>query len=486
MNRSMFRVPGSVFLAFAVPALCQAQEIAPVRPGLVAVPMPAPDDLEPAVSEQMRAQRMMFESVAARARVSDRDLAAAYHALGRLCHAYEFFDAAEAAYTNAIALAPRDTASLHLLGYLYQQIGRFDNALASYAQARRTTPNDSVVRARLAEIYLRVNRLAEARELFQELFEVFPALARAGLGEIALREGRFSEAVQLLEDALRRAPHATSLQYSLGMAYRGLGQLEQARSHLMKRGPTGVRPADPVVDSLTTLLRGERAQLKLGRQAFQAGQLEEARTAFGKALEVAPSSAEARVGLGMVLAQMGRDREASEYLMEASRRGTTDEVNTVLIGLLLKQSRSAEAFEVLSRTSSVGADDEGTVLGLSILLADRERFREAIDLLESAHREFPDRVRITTTLARMLAASPDRSLRDGARALTLAMRTYESDRSAAHGETVAMALAELGRCSEAATWMQRAVADAERDRDTTTAGRLRVEIPRYNGTTCRP
>jgi hypothetical protein len=86
----------------------------------------------------------------------------------------------------------------------------------------------------------------------------------------------------------------------------------------------------------------------------------------------------------------------------------------------------------------------------------------------------------------MLAASPDRSLRDGPRALTLAMRTYESDRSAAHRETVAMALAELGRCDEAATWMQRAVADAERERDTATAARLRDEIPRYSGSTCRP
>jgi tetratricopeptide (TPR) repeat protein len=473
-------------LTVLVPALCLAQEIAPVRPGLVAVPLPPLDDLEPAVSDQMRTQRLTFESVVSRANASDRDLAAAYHSLGRFAHAYDFLDAAEAAYANAIRLAPRDAASLHLLGYLYQQTGRFDEALARYTDARGAAPNDAVVRARLAEVYLRVNRLAEARELFQELFEIFPALARAGLGEIALREGRFSEAVQQLQAALDRAPYATALHYSLGMAYRGLGRLEQARSHLARRGPTGVRPADPLVDSLMTLLRGERAQLMLGRRAFEAGQFEEARAAFSKALEAAPSSTDARVGLGMVLAQMGRDREAVEPLLEASRRGATDEVNSVLIGLLLKLSRTDEAFDVLSRTRSVVADDEGTVLGVSILLADRGRFREAVDLLESAHSQFPDRVRTTTTLARMLAASPDRSLRDGPRALTLAMRTYESDRSAAHGETVAMALAELGRCSEAVTWMQRAVADAERERDTATAARLRNETPRYSSATCRP
>jgi hypothetical protein len=77
-------------VAFVVPALCQAQEIAPMRAGLVAVPVPALEDLEPVVAEQIRAQRVAFESVTARPNVSDRDLAAAYHAVGRLCHAYEY------------------------------------------------------------------------------------------------------------------------------------------------------------------------------------------------------------------------------------------------------------------------------------------------------------------------------------------------------------------------------------------------------------
>jgi len=473
-------------LAVVVPTLCQAQEIAAVRPGLLAVPLPPLDDLDPVVADQIRAQRMTFGSVAVRTNASDRDLAGAYHALGRLCHAYEFFDAAEASYANAVRLAPQDGASLHLLGFLYQQTGRFDEAIARYDAARRAKPNDPVVRAHLAEVYLQVNRLAEARELLQDLVDVYPAVARAGLGNIALRDGRFSEAVEHLEAALTRAPDAASIHYSLGMAYRGLGRLDQARSHFARRGSSSVRPADPLVDSLSTLLRGERAQLMLGRRAYETGQFEEARTAFGKALEATPSSTDARVGLGMTLVQMGRDREAIEHLLEASRRGATDEVNSVLVRLLLTLSRSDEALDVLSRTHSLAADDEGTVLGLAILLADRERYRDALDLLDSAYRQFPDRARTRTTLARLLAASPDRSLRDGARALTLAMGVYDTERTAAHAETVAMALAELGRCEEAATWMQRAVADAERERDAATAARLRNEGPRYSGTSCRP
>ena len=482
--------------------------------------MPSLDGLEAAVADQIREQRQAFESQTKRARVTDGDLASAYSALGRLCHAYEFFDAAEASYANAVRLTPRDATLPHLLGYLYQQTGRFEDALARYSDARRLQPTDPVIRAYLADVYLRLNRLADARALFQDLIEVYPAVARAGLGEIALREGRFSEAVQHLEAALDRAPDAASVHYSLGMAYRGLGRLDQARSHLARRGTSGLRPADPVVDALAALLRGERAQMILGRRAYEAGQFKEATAAFRKALEASPSSAEARVGLGMALAQMGnvagateqleaalrldadhttahatlglvlaragRDRDAVEHLLAAFRREPSDEVSGVLIRLLLKLSRGDEALEVLSRTRSFTPDDEGTVLGLAILLADRERYRDAIELLESASRELPDRVRTATTLARLLAASPDRSLRDGERALALATRVYEVERSATHGESVALALAELGRCREAATWMQRSIAEADRAGDAGSVARLRSEAPRYAADSCRP
>ena len=242
----------AVLVLLLLVAPCLAQDVsvlAPVKPGLAAVPMPSLEGLEPTVADQFREQRQAFEKAASGAPVSDRDLASAYTAVARLCHAYEFLDAAEASYANAIRLAPRDATLPHLLGALYQQTGRFEDALARYGDARRLKPNDPVIRIRLADVYLRLDRLSDARALFQDLIEVYPALARAGLGEIALRNGQFNEAVQHLEAALDRAPDAAPVHYSLGMAYRGLGRIDQARSHLARRGTSGLRPADPVVDA---------------------------------------------------------------------------------------------------------------------------------------------------------------------------------------------------------------------------------------------
>ena len=43
------------------------------------------------------------------------------------------------------------------------------------------------------------------------------------------------------------------------------------------------------------------------------------------------------------------------------------------------------------------------LLALSIALADRMRFKDALEVLDSAERQFPDRVRTATTLARLAA-----------------------------------------------------------------------------------
>ena len=89
------------------------------------------------------------------------------------------------------------------------------------------------------------------------------------------------------------------------------------------------------------------------------------------------------------------------------------------------------------------------------------------------------------SLARMLAACPDAKLRDGPRALQLAMKAYNTKGVVAHGETVALALAELGRCGEAAEWQNRLVTAAARAKDSTLAAQLKQKLNRYqNGVPC--
>jgi len=90
-------------------------------------------------------------------------------------------------------------------------------------------------------------------------------------------------------------------------------------------------------------------------------------------------------------------------------------------------------------------------------------------------------------LAYLLATSPQYDLRDGAWALELAQMIYEASGSIEHGALVAMALGELGRCTEAAEWQRRAIATAQRERKTDLLARLNAGLKLYEqGQTCRP
>jgi hypothetical protein len=122
---------------------------------------------------------------------------------------------------------------------------------------------------------------------------------------------------------------------------------------------------------------------------------------------------------------------------------------------------------------------------VTLLLSERERYADAVALLDGAERRAPGRPATVTTLARLLSSSPDLALRDGRKALDLAMRAYETHSRPTDGETVALALAELGRCPEALDWMRRAVASADQVGDAMETARLRVQIPRFEAAPCR-
>jgi hypothetical protein len=63
---------------------------------------------------------------------------------------------------------------------------------------------------------------------------------------------------------------------------------------------------------------------------------------------------------------------------------------------------------------------------------------------------------------------------------------HSAEPTPVHGETIALALAELERCAEAFSWMKRAVAEAEQENDAAEAARLRLEMTKYAGGSCKP
>ena len=121
-----------------------------------------------------------------------------------------------------------------------------------------------------------------------------------------------------------------------------------------------------------------------------------------------------------------------------------------------------------------------------LALATLGRYREAHDRLAVGVRRHPWEPAFAIALARLLAAAPDETLRDGARALALAQELARNRRTTAVAETMAMAHAELGQFAGAVEWQRLAMSVAAEAGQSAAVRRMSANLARYlAGEPCR-
>jgi hypothetical protein len=90
------------------------------------------------------------------------------------------------------------------------------------------------------------------------------------------------------------------------------------------------------------------------------------------------------------------------------------------------------------------------------------------------------------TAARLRAACPDDSVRDGAAALPLAQTVFRTYQCIEHAETLAMAFAETGKYGEARKWQKQAIDAAMSENRGDVMPRLKKNLALYEmGKPCR-
>jgi len=501
-------------ISFASLRLCAILILAAV---VVRSQTPDLTNLEESVREQITAAQAALTALTKNPATTETALAEAYGRLGEIYHAYSLTSAARDAYLNANRLAPKEFRWIYLLGKLDQQDGRFEDAIRRYRLALTLRPDYIAAFVNLGNIFLELNRLDDAAESFKSVLKLDqnnPA-AHYGLGQVAISKGSYAEAVGHFEKTLAQVPDANRVHYSLAMAYRGLGDLDKVKAHLAQQGTVGVRVSDPLVDRLQESITGERLHLSRGKVAFEAQRYEEAATEFRKAVDANPESVAARVNLGAALTQSG-DLNGAVEQFEAALRIEPGKANAHynLAVLLARQNKHEQAIthlrsalnveasdqsarfllaqelyksgrtdEALAEYARVDPSNEAALLEQVRLLYRKGQFRQALDRLENGHAQYPQRGRTVVMLAYLLAASPQLELRNGARALELAQRVYNATSAAQHGALVALALAELGRCSEASEWQRRMIASTQ---DSELLVKLKAGLKLYENTqACR-
>lgn len=509
---------------FLAAACLLVATVAPAAHGQADPPaaeLPAPDlaGLEPAVAAQIREARTAAVELLARPGATPAEQAAAVGDLGRVYHAYGLLDAAADGYRRAHALVPGELRWPYLLGHVERARGDLDAARAAFETALRLAPY-AAARVALSEVELTAGRNAEAEVSAREATLLAPgdAGALAALGQALLALGRHADAAQALEAALAALPAADRLHYPLALAYRALGDEPRAREHLARAGRAGARTADPLLDELDMVRTGELVPLLRGRRAAGADDWTAAEREFRRALEAAPESVPARINLAAALVARGATDEARAELETALRTQPANATARFNLGVLMVRAgdlagavehlaaaaaampgdgearrtlgevllglgRPAEALPHLeAAVVALPADEPARVAEATALMRLGDE-RRALERLEAAHGVMPGEGRIAHLLARLLAAASDSTLRDGSRAVGLAAQVWQAQPLPAHGLTLGLALAEAGRCAEAAALVKRLAGDAAPPGD----AELRALADRFAaGTPCRP
>jgi tetratricopeptide (TPR) repeat protein len=484
-------------------AACSSKPQSPAKPSptytLRQVTLPDLSRAAPSVQRQLRDGYAALQAKVNGSATPSDELGAAYGQMGMLLLAAEYRGEAESALLNAQTFSPRDPRWPYYLGHLYKLNGDATGSIAAFNRALALQPDDVPTLLWVGEGELDQGRPDDARPRFEKALTLQPrsVAAQYGLGRVALAKQDYTRAIEFLEKALALDPVATVIHYPLAMAYRGAGNQARAQVHLALRGTLSIKPDDPLMDRVNALLNSALAYEVSGVDAMDRGDFKAAAGSFRKGIEVSPKEPSLHHKLGTVLALMGDKKGAvgqfeqalafdprfvkahySLAVIQADVGQTAAamqhftaaleaepgyvEARLQLAHLLRRTGRPEASLPHYAEVVKTDARLPEARLGYAAALIRLGRYAEARDYLADAMRAYPNEFAFNNALARILAAAPDDKVRDGRRAAALMQPVVAQVRASDILETMAMAQAELGQFTEAATWQKEAIAAAER------------------------
>lgn len=374
----------------ALPAILCASVIAATlvfhqRAKHPALAVPIPPDLE-RLEPQLRAY--VLEKVNW---VRDAPRSANRHAtLGMVYAVNALWPEARQAFQNAAVLDPKEPLASLYGAIATQELGQFDDALRLLRQLTTQFPRFAPGLCRLGEALLRAGNVEEAGPAFERLTALAPEEWRgfAGLGDVKLRKGDDHSAARLLERAIALDPTAKKAHHLLGLAYRGLGRLDDAQLELS----LGLNGADyPMPDAWSETapqhMKLIQDQVEIANQYSLTGQAGQAVEVIAKALTFQPTNLALLNNLAIAYNRSGQPDKARSILLQVLR---TDPRNLpALVALSFSCSaldRYDEALGYADKSIALAPDTANPYVAKANVLLAMERDLDALQALQSALR----------------------------------------------------------------------------------------------------
>ena len=353
---------------------------------------------------------------------------------------------------QAVEADPAHAAARRLYGQLLTRAGSLEEAVEQLEAAAELEPGDRRTYMLLGRAHRASGELDDSAAALGRAIELDPHYSRARV-ELALsliEDRRWGDARRVLDQGLELDPDDLDLRVQLARTMAAMGDLTESRDEL--------QAVIAQNDRLAT------ARFALGSLLLELDQPNEAQLHLEAALE-AEASAEtyalAHYQLARLAIDQGFEAMAAKHLTTANELDPSFVAAKMALGEVeLAQGRTTQAARLFAQAAEMRPDLPQPRAGEALALLHSGRHLDARRTLEQANRLFPKDPGIAHLLARVLATAPAPRVRDGERALELASGLFADIKTLEYGETVAMALAELGRFDEAVDWQERLLTQA--------------------------
>ena len=317
----------------------------------------------------------------------------------------EFFKAVEH-LSEAIKIRPREVEVYVQFAIVCSRQGWIDKAVEYYAIALHLDPNSPSAQYglkvlghyQLGLIQARKGAFEKAKTQYHRAIELDPELSlpHFQLGYLLTQQGKFEEAVPFYQKAIALYPNHTGAYYQLANAYFRMGKQEEGKRQLEK---------------FREIKAKER--FNLAEQSLKEGEIDQALTAFQRALDMDAAFAPAYARLSAIALQQNDLEIAAEYLQQA---------------LEIRPNFAAGHYQLGSIYHKQG------------------EVEKAIESFETALQLRPNFAPVCNALAWLYAESEGNI----DEAITLARKAVKLKPTASHWDTLAYALYKAQRYKEAA------------------------------------
>ncbi|HMJ13360.1 MAG TPA: tetratricopeptide repeat protein [Polyangiaceae bacterium] len=391
--------------------------------------------------------RALEAVVAEPAAASPEEIVAAQTLLGEIHLRRWRVSRAEAAYSEALKINPKNARALVGLGDALYRAGRFSEALARFEAAVQADPEEIAAKVGVAKAKLSLEQQQDAAAMLKALLDAHPKSMRVAYwyGKVLEAGGNKNEA----EKAYRAAIEHGQSDPDVVDAYIALSQLLNQEGRRADAQKT-------LADARATLKDSSSIHLGLGELSLSEGRHADAIKEFRAALRSDPSDLTAKFRLGVGL-RRNRQFEEAQKLFEAVAAVDRDYPGLALErGLLYEASgRAEEALVAYEAALAKAPNDPDLMLRVGCGKIAAGRAEQAAVMLRKVLSSRPNSAETNHCLGRALLVE-GKSL---AEALRILERATELDANRAeYWLYVGWAANEAGRVAKAEESLDKALA----------------------------